>query len=505
MKNDQTIALPSTVDECHKMIMRQAEHIAWLEQRLFGSKKDRAVPYDGPTLFDDYFKQAEAERAEALDQAAAEVDAHAAKRRAEAKKPVNANRPSKYLYSGLREETTVKWPEGVDLDEYDVIGRDVTRLLHFRKAEVWVECIERPVLRRKGEKDALRASIVQAPAPAAIIGGNHVAADMLAQLVVNKFTYHIPEHRQAKMLSDLGVTLPRSTMNDWVHAVANLLYPLYEIQCEAVRAGGYLQVDEVPWKIADRPGKACRAGYAWQFRDVGRSSRGTFFYYHKGSRGGEIARSQLRGYQGIIQTDGYKVYEIFEHVPGVTSLACWAHVRRKFVDAQKSHPMAGEVVKHIATLYALEKNLRHDGATEEQIREQRQRLARPIIDGIEAWMWAALPKCTPKDPLANAISYAQSLWTRLVRYTENGLYHIDTNPVERGQRPTVLGRKNFLFSQNDRGAEDNAVFYTFLVSCDNLGVPPLEWLTRTLEKIKPDMDEEQLKALLPCNYKADAS
>ena len=167
--------------------------------------------------------------------------------------------------------------------------------------------------------------------------------------------------------------------------------------------------------------------------------------------------------------------------------------------------MAGEVVKHIATLYALEKNLRHDGATEEQIREQRQRLARPIIDGIEAWMWAALPKCTPKDPLANAISYAQSLWTRLVRYTENGLYHIDTNPVERGQRPTVLGRKNFLFSQNDRGAEDNAVFYTFLVSCDNLGVPPLEWLTRTIEKIKPDMDEEQLKALLPCNYKADAS
>ena len=96
MKNDQTIALPSTVDECHKI-----EHIAWLEQRLFGSKKDRAVPYDGPTLFDDYFKQAEAERAEALEQAAAEVDAHAAKRRAEAKKPVNANRPSKYLYSGL--------------------------------------------------------------------------------------------------------------------------------------------------------------------------------------------------------------------------------------------------------------------------------------------------------------------------------------------------------------------------------------------------------------------
>ena len=120
-------------------------------------------------------------------------------------------------------------------------------------------------------------------------------------------------------------------------------------------------------------------------------------------------------------------------------------------------------------------------------------------------MHATLPKCTPQEPLAKAINYALSLWTRLRRYTENGLYHIDTNPVERGQRPTVMGRKNYLFSQNDRGAEDNAVFYTLLVSCDNLNVPPLEWLTRTLERIRPDMDEEQLMALLPYNYKADAS
>ena len=93
--------------------------------------------------------------------------------------------------------------------------------------------------------------------------------------------------------------------------------------------------------------------------------------------------------------------------------------------------------------------------------------------------------------------------TLLRRYTENGLYQIDTNPVERGQRPKVMGRKNYLFSQNDRGAGDNAVFYTLLVSCDNLNVPPLEWFTHTLERIKPDMDEDQLVALLPCNYKAE--
>ncbi len=143
----------------------------------------------------------------------------------------------------------MKYPEVIDLSEYDIIGKDVTRLLHYQKAEVWVECIERHILRKKGEKEAITTSIEQAPAPEAIIGGNHVAADVLAQLVVNKFNYHIPEYRQMKMLFDLGVTLPRSTMNDWTHAVANLLYPLYESQCEAVRAVSIL-TDERTTAIA---------------------------------------------------------------------------------------------------------------------------------------------------------------------------------------------------------------------------------------------------------------
>lgn len=266
-------------------------------------------------------------------------------------------------------------------------------------------------------------------------------------------------------------------------------------------AGGYVQIDEVPWNIADRKGQSCRKGYAWQFRDVSEHPRGTWFYYHKGSRAGEIPRTQLRDYRGAIQNDGYKVYNEFENVPGITVLACMAHIRRKFVDAQKSNPLAGEAVEHIATLYALEENLKGAGATPEEIRAERQRLAVPLLDGLEVWMHTALLTCTPKEPLAVAIKYALSLWPRVKRYTENGIYHIDSNPVEQGQRPSVLGRKNYLFSQNDRGAEDNAIFYTFTVSCETLGLNPLLWLKDTLERIRPDMDELELVKLLPYNYK----
>lgn len=116
-------------------------------------------------------------------------------------------------------------------------------------------------------------------------------------------------------------------------------------------------------------------------------------------------------------------------------------------------------------------------------------------------MHTALLTCTPKEPLAVAIKYALSLWPRVKRYTENGIYHIDSNPVEQGQRPSVLGRKNYLFSQNDRGAEDNAIFYTFTVSRETLGLNPLLWLKDTLERIRPDMDELELVKLLPYNYK----
>ena len=362
-----------------------------------------------------------------MEKVSKEVDEAAEKRRAEARAQAGGRgkRPEKYNTYGLPVQEKTVYPEGINLEEYDVIGQDETNVLHLEPQRLWVEKV-----------------------------------------------------------------------------ITHVLFPLYESQREAVLAGGYVQIDEVPWNIADRKGQSCRKGYAWQFRDVSEHPRGTWFYYHKGSRAGEIPRTQLRGYQGAIQNDGYKVYNEFENVPGITSLACMAHIRRKFVDAQKSNPLAGEAVKHIATLYTLEENLKAAGATAEEIRTERQRLALPMLDGLEVWMQTALMTCTPKDPLAVAIKYALSLWPRVKRYTENGNYHIDSNPVEQGQRPSVLGRKNYLFSQNDRGAEDNAIFYTFMVSCQTLGVNPYQWLKDILERIRPDMDEADLIKLLPYNYQS---
>lgn len=476
--------------------------IAYLERMLYGSKSDRIVskvPDDQPGLFDELFEEAMDEKAAQIEKTAEEIRKAAEKRRsAAARKSV---RPSKYRYSGLEERTTTLMPEGVDISGCDVIGKDVTRVLHREPAKVWVEVIERPILRAKADKNLPDPRIYQAKAPEAIIGGNHVGADMLAQMVIDKYRYHLPEYRQVKQYADLGVKLPTSTINDWMHAAASRLEPLYEAQRRDILSGDYLQIDEVPWRIADVPGKS-RKGYAWQFLDGRPDSHGLYFLYMNGSRAGTVPRAELRDFHGAIQTDGYGVYDYFEQQDDVTLLGCMAHVRRKFADAQTSHPqLAANAVGRISLFYELEANLKAENATPERIAAERQNKALPMMDAMEKWMECVHTQCTPSDPMGKALDYAYKLWPRLRRYALDGRYHIDNNPVERGQRPTVMGRKNYLFSKTDSGAVDNAIFYTLIESCDIVGVNALEWLTWALNNLHDDTSPDQIVKMLPYNYK----
>lgn len=476
--------------------------IAYLERMLYGSKSDRLVskvPADQPGLFDELFDQAMDEKAREVEKMAVQIKAEAEKRRASARKA--PSRPTQYRYSGLEERVTTLMPQGVDADQYDIIGKDVTRILHREPAKVWVEVIERPILRDKADKDVPSPRIYQAPAPSAVIGGNHVGADMLAQIVIDKYRYHLPEYRQVRQYADLGVRLPASTINDWVHAVASKLDPLYEAHRRDILGSDYLQIDEVPWRIADSPGKS-RKGYAWQFLDNRPRSHGLYFLYLNGSRAGAIPRAELRDFHGAIQTDGYGVYDYFESQEDVTLLGCMAHVRRKFTDAQSSHPqLASQAVEWIELLYELEANLRAKNATPEQTSAERKAKAIPIMDAMEKWMEQVHTQCTPADPMGKALDYAYKLWPRLRRYALDGRYHIDNNPEERAQRPSVMGRKNYLFSKSDSGAVDNAIFYSLTESCDIVGIEPLKWLTYVLENLHDDTPSDQVRQMLPYYYK----
>ena len=123
------------------------------------------------------------------------------------------------------------------------------------------------------------------------------------------------------------------------------------------------------------------------------------------------------------------------------------------------------------------------------------------MDAMEAWMKVASKTTTPSDLLGKALDYAYKLWPRMRNYVLDGRYHLDNNDAERGQRPSVMGRKNYLFSHDDKVAEDNAIFYSLLESCDVVQLTPLNWLTDVLCRLRDNMDEDEIMQLLPYKYK----
>ena len=223
---------------------------------------------------------------------------------------------------------------------------------------------------------------------------------MLAQIVINKYRYHLPEYRQVRQYADLGLKLPTSTLNGWGYAEASRQELVYEALRDDIRNSDYLQIDEVPWRVAGSPGKS-RKRYAWQFLDNRPQSHGLYFLYVNGSRAGTVPRAELRDFRGAIQTDGYGVYDYFELLDNVTLLGCMSHVRRKFTDAQASHPeLAARAIKWLELLYDLEANLKAKGATYEEIAAERRAKALPIMDALKNGCRANIRNAPPPTPWA---------------------------------------------------------------------------------------------------------
>jgi|LFRM01.1.fsa_nt_gb transposase len=467
-----------------EQLQRKNERILYLERQLYGRRSEKRLP-EYPqaqlSLFDaeQGMQSLEMETPE-LTSLVEDIKQKGEKRR-NTKKELSVSQKRSYkIPANIERRETILNPENIDLSLMIRIGEDVTERLMLDQAMFWVERTVRPVYKMKQEKDAVSTIIVQAPLKPTILPGSMVGESVISQVILDKFLYHIPENRQAKRFKSLGVEITTSRINRWVHGVADKLYPLYFAQVKRILSADYIQVDETTHSITDRPGSA-RKGYTWVVRSV--KFPGVFFHYDKGSRSQEVILKLLKDYKGVLQTDGYAAYSIYEEKQGVLLLGCMAHVRRKFENALTTTPEAQKALDYIALLYMLEGNLKAEDADYEQIRKEREQKAYPILQQMESWMKQTYNSCTPKSPLGKAISYAFGMWPRISRYCKEGYFQIDNNGVENSIRPIALGRKNYLFSGNNEGAEDNCIFYTLIGSCLQAGIDPHQWFTATLEKI----------------------
>jgi transposase len=481
-------------------LLRKNERILYLERQLFGRRSEKALPdyYQAQlSLFDSEQGMAVLEQeTPGMTSLIEDIKQKAEQRHTATKHKSTAEKRSYKLPADIERRETVIEPANHDINTLIKIGDDVSERLMLDPSKFWIERIVRPIYKVKEtvQGQTIATTIVQAPAKEVILPGCIAGESLLSQLIVDKFLYHLPEYRQAKRFKELGVEIPTSSINRWVHATADKLYPLYVAQMQRILSANYIQVDETSHSITDRKGSA-RKGYIWVVRSV--LSPGVFFHYDKGSRSQEVVLKMLKDYKGALQTDGYTAYSIFEEKQGILPLGCMAHVRRKFETALATMPEAKQALDYIALLYMLEGNLKAEGADYEQIRKERQEKAYPILQQMESWMKQTYNNCTPKSPLGKAISYAFGMWTRVSRYCKEGYFNIDNNGVENSIRPITLGRKNYLFSGNDSGAEDNCIFYTLLGSCLQAGIEPHKWLTSTLEKIPKLKTPINWEELLP--------
>jgi transposase len=418
-----------------------------------------------------------------------------------------APKPRREFGAHLPRETQIIAPSGQACPDcggaLKHLGDDVSEMLEL-------EPVRFKVIRRVRPKLACAKcdTIVQAPAPARPIERGMAGPGLLAHVLVGKYADHVPLYRQAEIYAREGVELDRTLLAQWVGSTSALLAPLTDALRKHVFAADVVHADDTPIPVL-APGRGkTKTGRLWTYvRDerpcAGEVAPAVWFAY-TADRKGEHPQRHLHDFAGILQADGYAGFSKIYDGGRVTEAACWAHVRRKFVDLHELHksPVAAQALDRIGALYAIEKEIRGRPADERSaVRQQR---SRPVLDALHAWFQQTLTTLSQKSATAKAIRYALSRWEALGRFCNDGRIEIDNNAAERALRCVALGRKNFLFAGSDAGGDRAAALYSLLGTAKLNGHNPEAFLREVLTRIG-EHPISRIDELLPWNLQpADA-
>jgi transposase len=226
-----------------------------------------------------------------------------------------------------REETHI-YPENINPENWTELAPEITEVLERDPARWYVRRIIRHkyVLKDKSLVQDIEKQVVIAPMPVLPIAKSYAGATLLADIVIDKYVNHLPFYRQIQMFKQQGISIAPATINGWFDDVADLMRPAYYRLKELVLRSGYIQSDETTIPIINNEKHKAINGYIWMIRAVTEDL--VFFHYDYGSRAQKVALQLFKDYQGVIQTDGYAVYDIYENKKGVLPIGCWAHARR---------------------------------------------------------------------------------------------------------------------------------------------------------------------------------
>ena len=351
--------------------------------------------------------------------------------------------------------------------------------------EITVISLEYKVLhhRRQKYRCSCNAQVVTAPGPVKLTSGGRYSIDFATHVAENKYLDHLPLERQVRAMKRAGLIIDSQTLWDQIEKLAQHLQPTYEALCKEALKAGVIYADETRWQMMTK-NNSCR----WWTWCVASDEIATYRIFSNRSQ--KAAEKMLGKYEYTVMTDGYATYDALikngRANPNLTIAHCWAHARRKFIEAEDAYPeLSKPAIAMIKDLYRIEKKLpRLTPNIPENERKKllelrhkiRQQESRPKIDEIREWAFENLPNTLPESKMGKALNYMLKLWPGLTVFLDNPEVPLDNNAAERALRGVVVGRKNHYGSRSKRGTEVAALFYTMMETAKLSGVDARAYL-----------------------------
>jgi len=360
------------------------------------------------------------------------------------------------------------------------MGEEKSEQLAFVPAQVKViENIRLKYSCRCCEEQGIKTQIKIAPVPNSPIAKSMATPSLLSHVITNKYQYALPLYRQESLFKQYGIDLNRKTLSSWMLKIIPLLNPVVEQLHRIQLEQNVIHADETPLKVIHADKSKC---YMWVYctgtdspTENNKSKKdkppNIVIYDYKNSRSSQCVNDYLQTYNGYLQVDGYVGYENTQ----TTLVGCWAHARRKFMDVKKAQVKgktgkADWAINHIQKLYRIEKEIK-DKSPEEK-HKTRQDKSKLLLEEFKNWLDKSVQHVPPTSSIGGGVSYCIRQWPKLKVYIESGELNIDNNRAERAIKPFVIGRKNWMFANTEKGANASAVLYSLIETAKANGLIP---------------------------------
>lgn len=357
------------------------------------------------------------------------------------------------------------------------IGETRTEKLAVVPQQFFVEVTIRPTYACR--KSSCQGDIKQAPVPVGGMKGSKFAVSFLVWMLVQKYLYHSPLYRIHQILEASKIYISRGTLTNLAHSAGELLRAIAMAQWKSVLSSEAIHVDETPQTVGvgqKKKDKKFKKGWLWPI--VG--DRNEVVFHFDLRRSCAVLKEILKDYAGFIHADGFGAYDKYCNSGNALLVSCWDHARREFVRAEREMPeLATLALGFIRKLYENEAQIKELQLEGEAIVDYRQANSKPVLDKFKLWMEAQIANTAllPKDRIRKACNYALRRWDTLTVYLLFSNLKISNIQAEQTIRPTVVGRKNWLFHGSEDGAEYSAILYSILLTCRLQEVNAVEYLT----------------------------